>query len=84
MTRPYSEPLLLGLASLAVFAGGWLLYEVSSSALDGVGLGAALIYVPGLAILGYVAGQRRSSLGLLAVIVTYLAALLVRQVLPGL
>lgn len=71
----YREPLVLALASLAVYAGGRLLFEVSRAVMDGRALSGALVYVPGLAYLGYVAAQRRSPLGLLAVIATYLVAL---------
>jgi hypothetical protein len=73
----YRYPLLLGLAGVVVYVGSRWLFEVSRVTMDGLALSGGLVYVPGLAFLGYLAGQRRSVLGLLAVIVGYLAALIV-------
>jgi hypothetical protein len=77
----YRGPLSLGLASLVVYVGSVLLSEVAMRITDGVTVSGMLIYVPGLAWLGYVAGQRRSPLGLLAIIAIYLAAALIYSVL---
>lgn len=74
--RRYIEPLLLGLASLLVYAGGVLVFEASRVFMDGAALSPALVYAPGLALLGFVAGRRESPLGLLAIIACFLAALL--------
>ncbi len=74
----WGEILAFGLGGLAVYAGGWFLFRVSMLALPGEAtLGGAWVYVPGLVALGYIAGERRSPRGLLAVIVGYLLPWLV-------
>lgn len=72
--RRYAEALWLGLASVAVYAGAVLLVEVSRAVGEDVSVSGMWVYVPGLAVLGYVAGQRRSPLGVMAIIAFYLVA----------
>ena len=90
--RRYTEPLAFGLASLAVTALGWVPLWVASG-LGVYGNGAAsmvasdaswLVSAGGIAILGYVAGQRRSRADLVAVVVFPFVALVVVRVMASL
>jgi hypothetical protein len=68
----WGETLAFGLGGAAVYAGGFALAWGSLQVLGGGWMiGAAWVFVPGLAALGYLAGQRHSLPGLLAVIVGY-------------
>ena len=74
----WGEIVAFGLGGGAIYVGGYALLWVSQQLLDGGWtLGAAWVYVPGLTVLGYLAGRRRSLPGLLAVIVGYLVPWLV-------
>jgi hypothetical protein len=82
----YVEPLAFGLASLAVLAAELLLWEVFGNAgapLESLaGHLVTVIGVAGLAILGFIAGQRKSRLGLVAIIAFPVAYALAPSVIP--